>query len=229
MIISLPHRFVFVATPKCASTAIETMLRLHATLFMGGDIKHATFRDYQRYLEPLLRAKGVDTAAFEIFAVVREPVSWLHSWWRYRSRADLQNPNHPMHANYTGPISFNDFVRAYISRDRPPFARIATQDHWLRDASGSVERLTLFRYEAVGAFVAQLQERMGRRLSLPTLNVSRPLTAEIPEATIRALRMANPADFRIYDRLAGQADARAAAPGCAPRREVARAPSPSGG
>jgi hypothetical protein len=203
MLISIRHRFVFLAMPKCASTAIEAALRPYASLvFSGTQFKHSTLEDYKQFIEPLLKAKHVDTNAIEILALIREPSDWIESWWRYRSRPELADPNHPMHKNYTGGITLDGFVEAYVSRKPPPFARIGSQAKRLVGTAGDSSGLTLFRYEDINSFIEYVEGKINKKLSVPKLNVSPASVQKMSEPTLTELRSAIPADFEIYESIA---------------------------
>jgi hypothetical protein len=93
MIVSQTHGFVFICLPKCASTSTEAILRPYADIMTGGrpDYKHMTYRKYERFLKPLMRSKLKNKSELpEVVCLFREPVDWLHSWYRYRQRNSLQ-------------------------------------------------------------------------------------------------------------------------------------------
>jgi hypothetical protein len=71
-----------------------------------------------------------------VVAVMREPLSWVHSW--YRSRDALGGPKAPNGGICCGHVSFSEFVRAYYSADPPRYARIGNQLNmfWIQ-ANGS--------------------------------------------------------------------------------------------
>jgi hypothetical protein len=201
MLISLAHKFVFIATPKCASTAIEEMLRPYGSLAFTGTstIKHTTLRDYQRFIKPFLAKNQINVDSFEIYALFREPCSWIRSWWRYRSRPELADPRHPRHPYYTGGIPLEKFVDEYLKSEPAIFARFGIQAQWVLRRKGDSDRLRLFRYEEIDKFLQHLGERVGRRLSLEKMNQS-PVNGEgMPIALIERLRSVKPIDFQIYE------------------------------
>ena len=75
--------------------------------------KHTRYAQFQRFLQPWLESKGFSRESYEVVCVVREPVDWLASWWRYRSREELADPSKRNHRNYAGHLSFEQFARAY--------------------------------------------------------------------------------------------------------------------
>src|SRR5260370_33028597 len=103
MLISIKHKFVFICVPKCASTSIETALKQHANIVLGGvpRLKHTTYAEYRQYLLPFFAMKiGTSIESCQPVALFREPIDWLFSWYSFRSRTDLQNPDHQRHKQY---------------------------------------------------------------------------------------------------------------------------------
>lgn len=206
MMISPRHGFVFLCTPKCASTAIEQALRPHCGLAIGGapQIKHAGFAEYQRHIEPFLReVGGVDCAALTVIALMREPLDWLESWWRYRQRPALADPAHRNHRNYTGDMSFEAFLDAYFAGK----TGLRRQHEHLCDLSGGYDGIEIHRYERLGPFAARMEALLGRALALEAVNVSPPASppaspAASPHAADERWKARLAAEYELYDRLA---------------------------
>jgi hypothetical protein len=146
----------------------------------------------ERQLLPFLKVNGAE--GFQTVAVVRHPVSWLGSWYRYRQRDGMKQPQ-----NATRGISFADFVAAYAG-DPPPFADVGSQAGFLTGATGTVGATHLFRYEAQERLLAFLADRLGPIPALRRLNVSPAATLELPPGALAALRAARPADFDLWER-----------------------------
>jgi hypothetical protein len=91
------ERLVFLSVPKTGSTAVEMALRPRAGIALTDPpvAKHTPYYRYRRLLRPYLDALGAPE--FETVAVVREPVDWLGSWWRYRQRDELRAHNNATH------------------------------------------------------------------------------------------------------------------------------------
>jgi hypothetical protein len=170
MQISLKHRFVFFCTPKCASNSVEAMLRPHVDIDLQGSpqVRHTNVRQYQRFLAPYLAEIAPDTTV-ETVALVREPVSWLYSWYRFRARSELRATKH---VNSTSHVSFEEFIAAYLTEPQPAFARVSSQADFLLDDHGRRGVDHLFAYESVGVLVDWFAGRIGVPLSLRTINVS---------------------------------------------------------
>ncbi len=157
-----PH----IAMPKCASTALENALSARMDMVLSGapGMKHTTYRKFDRFLRPYLQSYTKEP--FEVLSLFREPVDWLHSWWRYRGREGIPNPE-----NSTRDMSFPDFVTAYLDDQRKP-ADVGRQARFVAAADGSIGVDTLFRYDRIEAASAYLENRLKVEIALQHTNVS---------------------------------------------------------
>jgi hypothetical protein len=188
------ERFVLLAVPKTGTTALEGALAPRASLVLRDPptVKHAPVYRYARFVAPLLAASGGE--GFETVAVVREPVSWLSSWYRYRHRDDLVG-----HPNSTRGISLDDFVREYARGKPAPFASVGSQAKFVCDGEGKVAVTHLFRYEEPAGLLAFLAERLGPLgRDLPRLNVSPVLEVALSAEVEGLLREKRAAEFSVW-------------------------------
>lgn len=195
MLVFWEERLVFLATPKTGTTAVEMALRPHAGLALTDPpiVKHTPLYRYERFLKPYFAACGAEN--FETVAVVRHPVDWLGSWFRYRRRPELDG-----HPNSTAGVDFDGFVRAYLKRDRPPFAQVGSQAKFLTDGQGRVAVDHLFRYENLDALVGFLEARLGRSISLRRLNESPPAELSLRPRLRHRLEQEMPLEFEVWRR-----------------------------
>ncbi len=170
MLISLKDNFVFFCTPKCASNSVEAMLKPHTQIHLLGTpaVRHINVRDFNSLLEPFLKSVAPEQR-FERVAIIREPISWLYSWYRFRSRSALREAQS---ANSTAHITFAEFVDAFLSEDQPEFARLDSQLRFLTDESGSPGVDYLFAFEKLDELTVFFSKRIGKTLSLSANNVS---------------------------------------------------------
>ena len=171
MLISPKHSFVFFCTPKCASNSVEAMLKPYAALQLLGSpaVRHTDVRTFDAHLAPYLAGVAPDTE-FTRVAIARDPVDWLSSWYRFRSRAALRGGASP---TSTEGVSFEEFVDRYLDVDsRPAFADVGSQAEFLATAGGKIGVDRLFAFDELDALVAFFSERVGQPLSLNALNVS---------------------------------------------------------
>jgi hypothetical protein len=196
MLVFWEQRLAFLATPKTGSTAIAAALESLASVSIQRPplLKHTTVHRYRRFIGPYLEAASKDT--FTLVALMREPVDWLGSWYRFRQREETET------AKSTRNMSFDDFVRAWCQDPRPDFADVGSQGKFLRPRQGvGVDRL--FRYEAIGTFVQFLEDRLDCEIILPRLNVSPPGATELAPATRAMLQDVAAEDFALYGTLTG--------------------------
>lgn len=162
-------RLVLLAVPKTGTTALQEALARHAQMILRArpEIKHVTMRQYQRHLEPVL--SNIPGRRFEVIAVIREPVSWLGSWFRYRQRESFVGSERS-----TAGLSFEGFVQDYLIEgdDRPPYARLGSPAGFLSPQPGKPGPDHLFQYEQMDLLVAFLERALKTDISVPRTNVS---------------------------------------------------------
>ncbi len=194
MLIFWEQRLVFLATPKTGSTAIEAALESLASVSVQRppEIKHTPAYRYRRFLAPYLH-NSADGASFTVVALMREPVDWLRSWYRFRQRDDVQDP-----ARSTRGISFEQFAADYMKQPQPPHAQVGAQARFLSGPDGlGVDRL--FCYERLDSFLGFLEDRLDCEIILPRLNTSPPAEVSISEQMERRLRDHMRDDIRLYE------------------------------
>ncbi len=195
MLVSLAHRLVIFATPKCASTAFHRALSEEMDIVFKNApaAKHTPFRKYDRFIRPYL--ESITKEPLETVCIVREPVSWLRSWWRYRAR-----PNIPDRAKSTAEMDFETFVRAYLDGGNGP-ANVGRQSRFVSTKDGAVGMDRVYPYEDLGGMRDWLAGLFGREIVLPQANVSPEAhlaTGLAPETEAR-LRAELAADFALHD------------------------------
>lgn len=170
MLISLKHRYAFFCTPKCASNSIEAMLKPHAEIHLLGSpqVRHTNARQYEEWLQPYLREVSAGST-IERIAVIREPVDWLYSWYRFRARSALRESES---ANSTAHLDFGEFVDSYLQDPQPPYAQVGSQLEFLLDKEGRLGVDSLYAYDKLDALAADFSARVGQTLSLRAINVS---------------------------------------------------------
>ncbi len=198
MLVFWKENLVFLAVPKTGTTAIEGALAPKAAMVLRDPptIKHAPIYRYRRFFKPLFAQAGGQEP--ETMAVLRHPIDWLGSWYRYRGRPDLDG-----HPNSTKDISFDDFVLEYIKGKPESFANVGSQAKFVCDGDGQVAVDHLFRYEDQDRLVRFLEQRLGVTLSLPRLNVSPPRETALSPAVAAKLRDRRAAEFAVWDQASG--------------------------
>ena len=102
------------------------------------------------------------------FAFVRNPYTWMQSWYRYRQRDELKDPEHQFNDRYTGNMSFNEFVQVFHTREI-----MLKQSSFVTDLGGRLLVDFVGRYERLQADFDLVCERLGLPgRTLPRVNAS---------------------------------------------------------
>ena len=201
MLIFWNQRLVLLSTPKTGSTALETALAETATMAISRppELKHTPAYRFDRLVRPWLQ-NSANGARFEAVALIREPIDWLGSWYRFRGRAELAGSSRS-----TQGMDFARFVEDYMQNPRPAHADVGAQARFL---SGKDNRPLgvdhLYRYEEMPALVAFLEDRLGVSLSLPRVNVSPIAETALPPEIEARLRAHLAAEYALHARANGQ-------------------------
>lgn len=193
MLISLKHRIALLAMPKTASTSIESVLAGECDIVAqhSPQTKHTSARKFERFLKPYLASVGAND--IETACLFREPVSWLSSWYAYRTRDKIIGT-----PKSTSGISFDDFVSAYLSPDPPEYARVGRQSRFVCNTAGDLAIDHLFAYEKITGYVGFLENRFGRSIKLPRMNSSGPRDRDLSVETRLKLERELEKDFLIH-------------------------------
>jgi len=193
MLIFWEKRLVFLATPKAGSTAIESALEALSNVAVQrpSELKHTDLASYRRHIEPWLHHATGDT--FTTVALMREPIGWLRSWYRFRQRDDVDDPDHAMVG-----VSFADFARAYAASDEA-YRGIGTQCDFLTKQQDRVDQI--FRYEEIESFTHFLEDRLDCAISLPRVNVPPAVDVSLRDEQEAELRHFLQRDVALYETL----------------------------
>ncbi len=194
MLVFWKENLVFLAVPKTGTTAIEGALAPRASMVLRDPpiLKHSAVYRYNRFLKPFFVQAGGQTP--ETCAVVRHPVDWLSSWYRYRHRDDLLG-----HENSTRNISFDDFVLEYCKGKPAPFAAVGSQAKFILTGDGDCGVDHLFRYEAQDKLITFLETRLGMDISLKRLNVSPTVALTLSDKVEAKLRKKCSPEFDVWE------------------------------
>lgn len=197
MLISLRKRLAILSMPKTGTTALEAALAPYCDIVYKHDprAKHMPLRRFERFLRPYLRE--LTDAPIETACMIREPEAWLGSWYRYRARPALDG-----HQNSTRDMSFDAFVTAYLSEEKPPFARVGRPYRFVTTVENRVGVTHLYKYDSWPAYVAFMEERFGLTLTPERLNVSGEADLTLSDATRAALQSEMEEDYRVYREIA---------------------------
>lgn len=199
MLVFHRERLILLAVPKTGSTALEAALAPRASLVLRDppNLKHMTLVQVRRRIAPLFERDGDEP--MQIMALVREPLDWLQSWYRYRYRDGLVGQR-----NSTRGMSFDDFVAAQMSDDPPPAAALGSQARFLSAMEGPSPADHLFRYEAMDHAVAYLRQRLEITIDLPRRNVSPRMEVTLDPALATRYRQAAAPEFALWQSAMGR-------------------------
>lgn len=213
--IALPaHGFVMLSMPKCASTSLEEMLSPKSEIIVKNNplLKHLNCRQFHTKIVPLLRMAGYSRRDYEVVSLFREPITWLGSWWRYRSRPGLRVEGLESD-RYAGALSFEEFTARYLDGD--PSASVIRGRPARFVAGGprpKVRMNRLFALEQPEVWRGWIQDRLGAELDVSTVNRSRVRDEPTLSAHMRArLEEHFAPEYEIYEHL------RATGQWCPPR------------
>jgi hypothetical protein len=194
MIVFFKERLVFLSVPKTGTTAYQHALKDRADMiiFDPPELKHAPVYRYNRFFHPMFTKAC--KADMELMAVMRDPISWLGSWFRYRQRPFVRG-----HANATHGLSFDDFVRAYCEDSPPAFARVGSQAKFLEPRPNGVQVKYLFPYEDPARLHEFLNDRLGISLETTQMNVSPAMDLPLSSDVETLLRDRRSEEFELYE------------------------------
>ena len=194
MLVFWKEKLVLLAVPKTGSSALERAFGgLASTMILDPPgLKHSSARRYRREIEPWLTRGG--QWPHETMALIREPVDWLGSWYRYRLRPQIAGED-----SSTRGVEFNDFVRAWMSPDPPAFARIGSQARFLCGPRGRLLVDHLFRYEDFDRALSFLNTRLGSEIAPGQVNVSPKLGLALSDDVQEDLRSHAARDFALWE------------------------------
>ncbi|PYC48393.1 gamma-glutamyl kinase [Litorivita pollutaquae] len=194
MLIFSKAKLVFLSMPKTGTTAYETALSPFASQYVCDppELKHAPVYRYNRFFRPMLE-KFV-SPDIETLAVVREPIDWLGSWYRYRHRPFLAGK-----PTSTAGMSFDAFVQAYCKGSRPAFANVGSQVNFVKPQPNGTKVDHLFRYENQSGLLTFLEERLGIKIELARENVSPAMPLSLSPEVEEKLRRKCAEEFELWE------------------------------
>lgn len=185
---------VMLAVPKTGTHAYEAALRDRADVVLAHPphLKHMGARGFRKKIRPLVDPQK--DIQFKIMAVIREPVSWLGSWYRYRSRPYLDGSERS-----TKEMSFERFVEGALADTPPAFADVGRPSRMVSNLQGDIIADYLFAYEDPAPLTAFLQKNLGSVIVTERQNTSPKAPLALSAELDQALRDKWADEFRLYD------------------------------
>ncbi|MFY1707765.1 gamma-glutamyl kinase [Tritonibacter scottomollicae] len=193
MMVFYGAKLVLLSVPKTGSTALQSALRPHADMVISDppELKHSPLYRYNRWVRPMF--EKVCGAELEVVAIMREPVDWLGSWYRFRQRPHLNG-----RPTSTREISFDRFVDDYCRGKRPAHAEVGSQAKFLEAQPNGCRVSHLFAYETLAPFHAFLRDRTGVDYETRPENVSPAGDLTLRAATRKKLERKHSEEFALY-------------------------------
>jgi hypothetical protein len=199
MLISLSHKFIFVANLKTGSTSIEQALRPHSEICMVRSewgkhisLRHAELR-FGRVFELIPRSD------FFAFGALRDPVDWMVSF--YLSHRSFQFRGTPLD---TSDMTFEEFLDRWVAANAD---QIAPQITRLLDGKNEFGVDFVLRFEKLEEDLASVCALLGVprvRLSRENASLALPIAGGVPRHCAELIRAMYATDFEVWSSLAGR-------------------------
>ncbi len=196
MLIGLERKFVFVANTKTASTSIESVLKPHADIQHAGnpERKHVPLRRAFN-LYPEVFGTGREKAGdYFKFGVMRDPLDWIGSWFRYRkgNKVDAPLPADMEFAEFWALADWN--IRR---RDGTRFL----QRHMFSDVQGGLLADVIIPFDQLNSLFTEICDAFGFESKLPRENVSHVSELSVPKSLEEELREFYAPDYALFGQL----------------------------
>jgi hypothetical protein len=191
VLLSLSHKFLFIANVKTASSAIEAALRPHAEIA----IMKTQFGKH----DPLTVVSGkfpwvrkfVPYEEFFVFGVMREPVDWLLSLYNSHTKPGFDGKQHS-----TKDVPFSRF----LTHDFEKRWQLRPQNLRFTDENGRFRVDRIVNYSALDAEFPLICERIGLvGIKLNQRNVSPQVLSrdDLTKADLEFIREKYAADYEL--------------------------------
>ena len=193
MLVFWNERLVLLSVPKTGTHAYAEALGPRASMVVSDppELKHAPVYRYNRFFRPMFEKMGAER--MELVAVIREPLSWLGSWYRYRQRPALDG-----RPASTKGQSFDSFVTACCAPNPPAFANVGSQAKFVEARPNGTAVSHFFRYEDQAGLRAFLAERLGKLPEIPSANVSPSLPLDLSADVEALVRRERADEFALW-------------------------------
>ena len=201
MLVCPRQKYCWIEVPKTGSSALNAALSGRVFLH---PMKHISSHNARR----LMSASLWD--AYDTWAVIREPVDWLGSWYRFFLKADRNGRprSYSLRNNRRGSffgsgklMSFNDFIAETID-DEDLSQRLRPQASYVTEhSSGKILIKNLIAYANLPDEMTRFAQIYGiRNFSLPEVNIGADDdTGKISDENIAIIREKWAVDFSLYD------------------------------
>jgi hypothetical protein len=204
MMASLRFGFIVLSMPKCASTSLQQALTPVCDVRFKDHMKHVNWAFVEEWVLPMLKARRAP-APFQprVFCLVRDPVEWLYSWYRYSWDEDGRPTTGARPAAAPAFPDFAAFLDAYFSPRPPRVGGVLRQSDFLRGRDGRSGPIELYRFESHARMIRQIEALSGQSLDIKVTNQSRARREDdMARIDLAALRARLASEYAIYDAIA---------------------------
>jgi hypothetical protein len=212
-----PGKLVILSQPKTGTVALTQAIKRRGAggiMFVNPPrMKHIRYDAFLRHVAPMLADVGrLNREDYLVVAVMREPLDWVGSWYRFRTRDFLKNANDSRSSLYTGDMSFESFVRDYC-RPKDVKLRHASVGNACQVAMAAPRVVgvdLLFPYEDMSGLHQLIESRAGLVLEMQQANVSPKLPLDLSDEARALLRATCAFEIELHASLRpdGQIDPR---------------------
>lgn len=202
MMASLRYGFIVLSMPKCASTSLQQALTPVCDVRFKDHMKHVDWAFVEQWVMPMLKARR---AAFQprVFCLMREPVEWLYSWYRYSWDEEGRPTTGARPAAAPAVPDFAAFLASYFSPRPPRVGGVLRQSDFLRGRDGRTGPIELFRFEAHDRMIREIEALSGQKLDIKVTNQSRARRDDdLAGIDLAGLRSRLASEYAIYDAIA---------------------------
>lgn len=197
MLASVEKRFLFVANTKTASTSIEHALIPYCEVFRSGtpQRKHITLHETLQGYQFLFGQPAHAPERYFKFGVMREPLDWIGSWFRYRKGNKVQSPL-PAGMSFAEFWAMRDW-NILLGNGQPNLQR-----RMFVGPKGGVLADVIIPYHRLDAMLPEILELLRIPATLPHQNVSEITEAPAMSDALRAeLQAFYAPDYALWNRL----------------------------
>jgi hypothetical protein len=199
MLMSIKNRFIFVCNPKCASTSIEAGLREFCEIERGGSPsrKHISMESVISEYSFVFNNSENPLDSFFRFGIMRDPVQWILSWFRYRKGNKVANPL-PDYMEFEDFWKINDWTKYILGTDKKKL-----QSDWFRDRHGTLLVDYIMPFEELSHHYSLIAEKLGLPAKLAHANKSA-ISAdevEISETILSEIRDFYSVDYALLKKI----------------------------
>lgn len=195
-------RLVILSQPKTGTVALESALAPHAGVVIDRPpaLKHVSHADFMQTLAPMLAETiGLSRSDYRVVSVMREPLDWLGSTYRFLGR-DWMLKNQDKARRYTGDQSFEQYVRQVCegSSGRGGKPGMVSACRVAMNADSSIGVDLLFPYDDLAGLYQLLEGAVGKPVLTERRNVSAQRPLDLSDETRRLFEQTFAAERALH-------------------------------